>query len=123
MQYWVVKQEPEDYSWADFVKDGPSNATHAYGATLAYPNDRWNANLDVRTVEANFNPAVGFVTRSAYRRYVPYVNFGPRPRNNRVVRQYNFAVTGDFQTTLDGRNIARNFTIQPSSVVWKSPVT
>jgi predicted RNA-binding protein with PUA-like domain len=22
MQYWVVKQEPEDYSWADFVKDG-----------------------------------------------------------------------------------------------------
>jgi hypothetical protein len=99
--------------YVDATQPGPSNATHAYGATLAYPNDRWNANLDVRTVEANFNPAVGFVTRSAYRRYVPYVNFGPRPRNNRVVRQYNFAVTGDVQTTLDGRNIARNFTIQP----------
>ena len=24
MQYWLVKQEPEDYSWADFVKDGRS---------------------------------------------------------------------------------------------------
>src|SRR6266496_6753650 len=22
MQYWVVKQEPEAYSWTDFVKDG-----------------------------------------------------------------------------------------------------
>ena len=22
MQYWLVKQEPEDYSWADFVEDG-----------------------------------------------------------------------------------------------------
>jgi predicted RNA-binding protein with PUA-like domain len=22
MQYWLVKQEPEDYSWADFIKDG-----------------------------------------------------------------------------------------------------
>ena len=22
MQYWLVKQEPEDYSWADFVRDG-----------------------------------------------------------------------------------------------------
>src|SRR5882762_4177902 len=22
MQYWLVKQEPEAYSWADFVKDG-----------------------------------------------------------------------------------------------------
>ncbi|HEV2208167.1 MAG TPA: EVE domain-containing protein [Verrucomicrobiae bacterium] len=22
MQHWLVKQEPEDYSWTDFVKDG-----------------------------------------------------------------------------------------------------
>jgi len=22
MQYWLVKQEPEDYSWTDFMKDG-----------------------------------------------------------------------------------------------------
>src|SRR4029077_2334424 len=22
MQYWLVKQEPESYSWADFVEDG-----------------------------------------------------------------------------------------------------
>jgi predicted RNA-binding protein with PUA-like domain len=22
MNYWLVKQEPEDYSWSDFVKDG-----------------------------------------------------------------------------------------------------
>ena len=22
MQYWLVKQEPEAYSWTDFVKDG-----------------------------------------------------------------------------------------------------
>jgi predicted RNA-binding protein with PUA-like domain len=24
MQYWLVKQEPEDYAWADFVKEGRS---------------------------------------------------------------------------------------------------
>jgi predicted RNA-binding protein with PUA-like domain len=24
MQYWLVKQEPDDYSWADFVKEGRS---------------------------------------------------------------------------------------------------
>jgi hypothetical protein len=43
---------------------------------------------------------------------VPYVNFGPRPRNNRTIRQYNFFVIADIQTTLDNRKIARNFTIQ-----------
>jgi hypothetical protein len=90
--------------------------TQAYGATLGYPNDLWNANFDVRTVEANFNPAVGFITRNAYRRYVPYVNFGPRPRNNRTVRQYNFFVLADIQTTLDNRKIARNLTIQPFQI-------
>ena len=24
MQYWLVKQEPDDYSWADFMKEGRS---------------------------------------------------------------------------------------------------
>jgi predicted RNA-binding protein with PUA-like domain len=24
MKYWLVKQEPDDYSWADFVKEGRS---------------------------------------------------------------------------------------------------
>jgi hypothetical protein len=63
-------------------------------------------------VERNFNPAVGFLTRNAYRRYLPYVNFGPRPRNNRTVRQFNFSVTADIQTTLEHEQVARNFTLK-----------
>jgi hypothetical protein len=102
--------------YAGATQTAPGRGTAAYGATFAYPNDRWNANLDVRTVEANFNPAVGFITRNAYRRYVPYLNFGPRPRNNRTVRQFNFTVIGDIQTTLDNERIARNVTIQPFQV-------
>lgn len=27
MRYWLVKQEPEDYSWDDFVKDGGTDWT------------------------------------------------------------------------------------------------
>ena len=26
-QYWLVKQEPEDYSWTDFVRDGKTSWT------------------------------------------------------------------------------------------------
>ena len=26
-QYWLVKQEPEDYSWADFARDGKAEWT------------------------------------------------------------------------------------------------
>jgi hypothetical protein len=109
---WYVDATQPDDAAASTPRLHPGQA-QAYGATLAYPNDRWNANLDVRSVGQNFNPAVGFVTRNAYRRYLPYLNFGPRPRNNRIVRQYNFAVTADIQTTLDNDRIARNFTLQP----------
>jgi hypothetical protein len=97
--------------YIDATQRGVSG-TQAYGATLAYPNDLWNANFDVRTVERNFNPAVGFLTRNAYRRYLPYVSFGPRPRNNRTVRQFNFSVTADIQTTLEHEKVARNFTLK-----------
>jgi predicted RNA-binding protein with PUA-like domain len=27
MNYWIVKQEPESYSWADFLKEGRANWT------------------------------------------------------------------------------------------------
>lgn len=27
MQYWLVKQEPADYAWADFVRDGATSWT------------------------------------------------------------------------------------------------
>jgi len=97
--------------YIDAPRSGVSG-TQAYGATLAYPNDLWNANFDVRTVERDFNPAVGFITRNAYRRYLPYVNFGPRPRNNRTIRQFNFSATADIQTTLANEKVARNFTLK-----------
>jgi hypothetical protein len=29
-QYWLVKSEPESYSWADFVRDQESNWNDAF---------------------------------------------------------------------------------------------
>ena len=98
------------------TQPGITKGMEAYGASLGLPNDKWNLNFDVRSVGENFNPAVGFVTRNAYRRYVPMVTYSPRPANNTVVRQFNFKVLGDVQTTLDNTKIASNLTIQPFQV-------
>ena len=102
------------------TKPGVTTGTDAYGATLAYPNDKWFAFLDVRSVGENFNPAVGFVTRNAYRRYSPTLGYGLRPRNNHVVRRYNFRGSADVQTTLDNTKIARNFVIEPFQIEMAS---
>lgn len=95
---------------------GITKGTDAYGASLGFPNDRWNANLDVRSVGEHFNPAVGFITRNGYRRYLPTVTYGPRPRNTTIIRQYNFKITADVQTTLDNEKVTRNFTFQPFQI-------
>lgn len=75
----------------------------AYGLRIDYPNDRWNTGLAYRVVEENFQPALGFMTRTGgYTRYLPYFNFSPRPRNNRVVRRLGF--TADVDLQLDTSN-------------------
>ncbi|ODS57339.1 MAG: hypothetical protein ABS36_05465 [Acidobacteria bacterium SCN 69-37] len=67
----------------------------AYGATLAYPNDLWDAELVFREVQADFDPAVGFVTRTGYRLYAGEAVFGPRPERYPWLRQYTLGTEFD----------------------------
>jgi hypothetical protein len=91
---------------------GTSTDNHAFGASLGYPNDRWNASFDAREVQANFNPAMGFVTRRDYRRYQPQLFYGPRPRANRYVRRFVSGANLDVQTDLSNRLLARTVGFQ-----------
>ncbi len=68
--------------------------------TAALPNDRWNIQFSANQVDPNFNPAVGFVTRRGYRRYQPFVEFGPRPRGHRYIRRYLFSTAADVQNDM-----------------------
>ena len=81
----------------------------AYGINLNYPNDPWEASFDFRDVQENFDPAVGDVSRTDYRRFAPEIKWSPRPRDNRWVR--NFAFGGAFDVLTDRHNklLARNF--------------
>jgi hypothetical protein len=86
-----------------------SSGNSAFGTAIAYPNDRWDARFEAREVQKHFNPAIGFVTRRAYRRYQPSLTFAPRPRNSRVVRRYVSSLGLDTQTTLDNGLLTRTF--------------
>ena len=64
------------------------------------PNDLWNIQVSRPRGGRGFNPAVGFVTRRGYRRYQPFVEYGPRPRNSTIVRRYAFSTGVDVQTDM-----------------------
>ena len=94
-------------------RPGVSNGENAFGAQIEYPNDLWEASLDLREVQQNFDPGSGFVTRRAYRRYQPSLSFQPRPRGHRYIRQFTFGPELDIQTDLDGNLLTRTITATP----------
>jgi hypothetical protein len=90
-------------------RPGVSRGSSAFGTSLVYPNDRWNGRVEAIEVQENFDPAIGFVTRTGYRRYTQYLEFGPRPRDHRYLRQLTFGGAATVQTDLQNDVLQRGF--------------
>jgi hypothetical protein len=99
---------------------GPSNRNSAFGASLLYPNDLWNAQVDATEVQENFDSAIGFVSRRAYRQFNQAVEFGPRPANHRYIRQVTSGASLDTLTDLNNDLLKRNLVLQPAQVQFHS---
>jgi hypothetical protein len=89
-----------------------SGRTSAYGLALEYPNDLWNASVGAREIQPGFEPAVGFVNRTAYRKYTPGVTFAPRPRNHPYIRRFEFGTRSEMITDLGNELLERSITFQ-----------
>jgi len=89
------------------TEEGSSSGHSAFGANVAYPNDRWDARLDATEVQEHFSPGVGFVTRNGYRRFSPELDFTPRPANHPYIRQFEFGTTVDVKTDLQNDLLSR----------------
>ena len=99
---------------------GSSGGNSAFGASLLYPNDLWNARVDATEVQENFDSAIGFVSRRAYRQYSQAVEFGPRPANHRYIRQVTVGGRVDTLTDLNNGLLKRNIIVQPAQVQFHS---
>lgn len=89
------------------VQEGAEGGRYSYGMDLGFPNDPWTGEFSFREVQKNFDPAVGFVSRSAYRRYNPQLSYSLRPRGHRWIRSFSFGALTDFQTDLENRLLTR----------------
>ena len=72
---------------AFFMRSFTSNAgsdEEAFGANLAYPNDRYNAAIGFTQIGDDFNPALGFLNRRGIRQYD--ADFRYRVRPSRILR-------------------------------------
>ena len=114
-------QNLEGTGWVLYNQQpGSSGGNGAFGASLLYPNDLWNARVDAIEIQEHFDAAIGFVSRRAYRQYSPAVEFGPRPANHRYIRQVMTGARVDTLTDLNNDLLKRNIIIQPAQVQFHS---
>jgi hypothetical protein len=81
--YYALSQTP-----------GLDGKEDSYRAELSYDADRWGGSVDHLVVGDAFNPEIGFVRRSGFRRSSGDARFSPRPASIRWIRQLVFRVDG-----------------------------
>ncbi len=73
---WGLKSDNE--GTAD---EGTADNGAAFGFAAAFPNDRFDAQVQWREIQENFDPALGFVQRRNVRMFRVGASFNPRPKN------------------------------------------
>ena len=86
----------------------PGGDGMSYRAQLDYNSDRYGLQLEHMLLDDEFNPDMGFVRRTDFRRNSAFVRFSPRPTASRIVRKHTFDATYDYIADTSGRLQSRN---------------
>jgi hypothetical protein len=102
------------YLWTTPAREGggespQSHGSGAWAVRLEYPNDPVSASLSVRELQEAYDPAVGFVERRGYRRVNPRIEWAPRPRDHRWIRNFEFGADVDVQNDTRNRPLTRQY--------------
>jgi len=80
---------------------GISENNSSFGFGAQYPNDKFDAQIQWREIQENFDPAVGFVQRSDVRMLRVAGSFNPRPKQSTGIQQMQHDVFYTRFTRLD----------------------
>ncbi len=92
---------------------------YAYGFTLDYPNERWDAGVSAIQIGDDFRAELGFVPRTGIRKYKPFFVFRPRAPQL-AIRRFNFELFPTIVTDLEGRVTDWRFFTAPFNVRTES---
>lgn len=84
----------------------------AYGFKIDFPNDRVATYLSAEEIQANFNPALGFVNRAGIRRYTTGFRFRQRPEDS-MWRALNYRIDHSRVTDMNNDVLSEWTRIRP----------
>jgi hypothetical protein len=85
----------------------------AYGLRASYPNDPLTVEIAAQELQANYDPAVGFVERRGYKRLNPSVEWTPRLNDHPWIRGFEFSFDFDFLNDPQNRPLTRVLEVTP----------
>lgn len=92
--------------WAQTRTDLREGDDASYMGRVDYDGDRYGARAEYLAVGSNFNPEVGFLRRSDFRRRFASGRFSPRPRRSKRIRKFTWE--GSTEHVVDGRGNPEN---------------
>lgn len=109
-------QEVEAFAWWQQVDlfEMP-DANEAWGASLAWPNDRIDAKLAYGVIEENFAPPLGFVNRAGIRELTAELSYRLRPQAS-WLRIIDLGAQGSWIENIAGRLQSRILEFSPLDV-------
>jgi hypothetical protein len=90
--------------------------TVAYGLRLAYPNDPFTAQIALRELQPNYDPAVGFVERRGYKRLAPDLEYTWRTSDHPWLRALEWAAELEFLNDPHNRPLTRALSFSPLEI-------
>jgi hypothetical protein len=96
--------------WARTATTGRSGNDQSYQARYDYNADRYGARGEFLAVGKDFNPEVGFVRRTDFKRSFGEVRFSPRPTGIPVVRKFTYSGNGELFVNGAGHVESRTWT-------------
>ncbi len=98
-----------------FDDDRRNENNSAYKIYASYPNELINAGVSFSTIQAGFNPEVGFLRRKNYKKFSGDFNYRPRPKFAPWIRRMNFKPIGIslYYDDLTGALETANYNVRP----------
>ena len=92
----------------------------AYGVRLEYPNDSFSFDVQLRELQANYSPAVGFLQRRGYKRANPSAEYTLRLTDHPLIRSFTFEADTELITDPDNRSLTCEVDVTPLDINFHS---
>ena len=69
--------------------------------SLDYNSDLWQFSTAYQDIGARFNPEMGFNRRRDYRRNSASIEYSPRPKKSKLIRQFKYQLDGNYRSDHD----------------------